>query len=191
VIEGRDAAGDNADGRNPSWRPVGSPKLVAADDLEAGGPPGSSGERLLPLSAKTPGALKQLAQRYLDWIDEHGDELAGTDAATDPLLSDMAWTASTGRGHFSQRAAVVFRDAESLRQQLRAVLEAGGEGVPEHRGGGVMPQDGDGLVEVLAAQYAEGRTVSFERLYSGEARRRISLPDYPFQRNRYWADENR
>jgi len=82
-------------------------------------------------------------------------------------------------------------DAESLRQQLRAVLEAGGEGVPEHRGGGVMPQDGDGLVEVLAAQYAEGRTVSFERLYSGEARRRISLPDYPFQRNRYWADENR
>jgi len=191
VIEGRDAAGDNADGRNPSWRPVGSPKLVAADDLEAGGPPGSSGERLLPLSAKTPGALKQLAQRYLDWIDEHGDELAGTDAATDPLLSDMAWTASTGRGHFSQRAAVVFRDAESLRQQLRAVLEAGGEGVPEHRGGGVMPQDGAGLVEVLAAQYAEGRTVSFERLYSGEARRRISLPDYPFQRNRYWADENR
>ena len=44
--------------------------------------------------------------------------------AGDALLADMAWTAGVSRSHFAHRAAVVFRDAESLRQRLRALAEA-------------------------------------------------------------------
>ncbi|MDE0578332.1 MAG: SDR family NAD(P)-dependent oxidoreductase, partial [bacterium] len=125
VVEGYGVAEAEADGNGQPWQPVGPLQLVAADGQEAEGPSDSSSKRLLPLSAKTPEALKELAQRYVSWLDEHADELAGADAATNPLLSDMAWTASTGRSHFSCRAGLVFSDAESLREQLRVLVDDG------------------------------------------------------------------
>ena len=70
--------------------------------------------RLLPLSAKTDGALRELAQRYLSWLDEWSTD--GT--ALETLLADMSWTAGIGRSHFDRRASVVFQDAESLRARL-------------------------------------------------------------------------
>ena len=79
--------------------------------------------RILPLSGRSDAALRELAGHYLSWLDERAGELASTDAA-DPLLSDMAWTAGTGRSHFDHRAGVVFRDLGSLREGLRALVEA-------------------------------------------------------------------
>jgi len=189
VVEGYGAAEDEADGKGLAWRPVGSPQQVTAGGPEAEGPSDSAGLRLLPLSAKTPEALKELAQRYLSWLDEHGNELADADAATDSLLSDMAWTASTGRSHFSCRAAVLFGDAASLREQLQALVVDHGEGPAQ--AGAADSEGDDGCIAAAAAEYAQGRTVPFEDLYRGEARRRISLPDYPFQRRRYWVDASR
>ncbi|MCY3576464.1 MAG: SDR family NAD(P)-dependent oxidoreductase [bacterium] len=186
VVEGYGAAGDEADRRGPAWRPVGPQQLVAPDGQEAEGPPDSSGQRLLPLSAKTPQALRDLAQRYLSWLDEHADELASASAATDPLLSDLAWTASTGRSHFSCRAAVVFSDAGSLREQLHALAD---DGDRQAQIGAETSESDDGTIATAAEEYANGRAVQFESLFPGEARCRISLPAYPFQRQRYWVDE--
>ena len=76
--------------------------------------------RLLPLSAKSDDALRALAGRYLAWLDAQADALAVEGAASDTLLSDMAWTAATGRCHFGHRAGVVFQDAATLRQSLTA-----------------------------------------------------------------------
>ena len=90
--------------------------------------------RLLPLSGKTEKALRELAARYLSWLDDRAEALASESAATDPLLSDMAWTAGVGRAHFSHRAGLAFRDAESLRERLRPLAE-GNEG-PEPREAG-------------------------------------------------------
>ena len=81
--------------------------------------------RLLPLSGKSDEALRELAARYLSWLDEGA---AGTSAQGDdfnPLLSDMSWTAGVGRSHFNHRAGVVFRDAQSLRERLSKLCEAG------------------------------------------------------------------
>ena len=44
--------------------------------------------------------------------------------ASDPVLSDMAWSAGIGRSHFGHRAGVAFRNADSLREGLRAIVEA-------------------------------------------------------------------
>ena len=77
--------------------------------------------RFLPLSGKSDGALRDLARRYLSWLDEH--ELSSEDAAA-PLLGDMAWTAGVGRNHFNHRAGVVFSDAVSLRGRLKKLAEA-------------------------------------------------------------------
>ncbi len=77
--------------------------------------------RFLPLSGKSDDALRELAGRYLSWLDKH--KISAEDAA-DPLLADMAWTAGIGRSHFDRRAGVVFHDAMSLRDGLRQLAEA-------------------------------------------------------------------
>ena len=83
--------------------------------------------RLLPLSGKSGEALRELAERYVTWLDERvaGNPVQGGDFA--PALADMAWTASVGRSHFTHRAGVVFRDPQSLREGLSA-LRAADEG---------------------------------------------------------------
>ena len=85
--------------------------------------------RVLPLSGKSPGALRELAGRYVSWLGEHAGELAARDGVAESLLSDMAWTAGTGRSHFDHRAGVVFRDEESLRDRLGELAAGDGGGV--------------------------------------------------------------
>jgi myxalamid-type polyketide synthase MxaB len=43
------------------------------------------------------------------------------------------------------------------------------------------------IFETLAGLYVQGVNVDWPRFYQREARRRIVLPTYPFQRQRYWA----
>ena len=88
-------------------------------------------ERMLPLSGKTGNALRELARRYLSWLDERSDELHSEDNSPAAQLSDMAWTAALGRDHFAHRAGIVFDDVESLRKRLETVGESGGAAEPQ------------------------------------------------------------
>jgi acyl transferase domain-containing protein/NADPH:quinone reductase-like Zn-dependent oxidoreductase/NAD(P)-dependent dehydrogenase (short-subunit alcohol dehydrogenase family) len=140
--------------------------------------------RLLPLSARSGPALCDLAARYLEWINEHA---ARFDAAGEPaasLLGDMAWTASVGRAHFSERAGVVFDDTESLRVGLQTVMD----GHEAHATRSPGPSDRSDAVTAAAADYEAGLDVAFLPLFEGETRRRISLPGYPFERRRHWVE---
>ena len=51
--------------------------------------------------------------------------------------------------------------------------------------------DDGGFTGAVAAAYEAGLAVSFEGMHAGEQRRRISLPDYPFERLRHWVDAPR
>ncbi len=157
---------------------------TAAGDEEA---PEARETRLLPLSGKSAEALRELAGRYLSWLDGRAEELAAAGAASDPLLSDMAFTASVGRGHFTHRAGLMFRDAESLREGLEAVAAGEAGSGPADDDGRVETGEGDGSVEAAAKAYEAGLKVDFAGLFEGERRRRISLPGYPFQRRRFWV----
>ena len=151
--------------------------------------------RFLPLSAKSGDAVRELADRYLSWLDERAGDLSSEGA----LLSDMAWTAAVGRSHFAHRAGVVFEDAASLREGLRALAEtcskpqtkvafAGEDGHRVDVGEGLHESEpGErSYVEAAARAYEAGLAIDFAGLFAGEERRRISLPGYPFQRRRYW-----
>ena len=53
---------------------------------------------------------------------------------------------------------------------------------------------GSGDVEfagAVSAAYEAGVRVRFEGLYAGERRRRVSVPSYPFQRERHWVKASR
>lgn len=75
-------------------------------------------QHILTLSAKTPKALQELAQRYAAQIETYPDV----------RLADYCFTAHTGRKHFKHRFAVVTESKEQLRLQLEAIARSGGGG---------------------------------------------------------------
>ena len=202
-----EAYGSRVDGvaDNPSGSPVPVPAPDAVGDAAAGEYKAIEREtRLLPLSGKSAGALRELASRYLTWLDERSAALTSdTEAAA--TLADMAWTAAVGRSHFPHRRAVLFRDLQSLRDGLSSIAEAdvNDDAPPPEPAsdvsagpvvtGSATAQAGDGTAdspvasaEAAAKAYEAGLAVGFEALFTGESRRRISIPTYPFQRRRHW-----
>ncbi len=131
VLEGWPAAtGDSTPAEDPSW-PSGqtlftppSLPLQYGEGREQAGTQQTRDARVLPLSGKSPGALRDLAGAYLSWLDS---AMVQTEVETDAerFLADMAWTAGTGRSHFPHRAGVVFRDSNELRAGLKDVLTSG------------------------------------------------------------------
>lgn len=67
---------------------------------------------LLPLSAKTESALKELAGRYENYLTVHANE----------SLTDLCYTASAGRTHFPHRLAMTAGSAEEMRGRLNAFV---------------------------------------------------------------------
>ncbi len=141
-----------------------------------------NGERhLLVLSARSGEALRELAGRYRDRL---ADASAGE-------LADVAYTSGVGRGHFEERAALVVRTAEEARELL-ARLAAGEPAPGLYRGRarvGVLPELGDPgqTAEERARLYTEGGMPAF----ADRPRRKVPLPTYPFQRQRYGEDKPR
>ena len=83
--------------------------------------------RLLPLSGRSDEALTDLADRHLAWLDACAEEPGSVGSESNPLLADMAWTASVGRSHFPHRSGLVYTDAASLREKLQSITETPGQ----------------------------------------------------------------
>ena len=119
LVEGYDSpSGDDVE-TGGTGSPTGAPQPIPVslpeqteDVSTSSEEPAERAVRLLPISGKSEGALRESAKRYLSWLD--GEE----GSASDATLSDMAWTASVGRSHFPYRAGLVFSDAEQLRREL-------------------------------------------------------------------------
>ncbi len=108
---------------------VSLPKSVSGmsvSDNEAG----KRDRRLLPLSGKSSDAVKDLAKRYISWLDRQPLTGISEDDAANGVLSDMSWTAGVGRSHFEHRSGVVFDGTESLREGLREIVETGSDRSP-------------------------------------------------------------
>jgi acyl transferase domain-containing protein len=77
----------------------------------------ASGSELLPLSARSPEALKDLARKYQEWLQKE----EGTDQ---PTLREIAFNAATRRSHHSHRLAVVAENRDQLAERLQAFLKS-------------------------------------------------------------------
>ena len=55
---------------------------------------------------------------------------------------------------------------------------------------GSSPDPETSFVDAAAQAYEAGLDICFEGLFAGESRRRVSLPGYPFQRERYWLQQS-
>ncbi|WP_284581824.1 SDR family NAD(P)-dependent oxidoreductase [Streptomyces sp. 2P-4] len=108
---------------------------------------------------------------------ELAGRLAGTGTGTDPAA--LAFTLWSGRDHLDERLAVVATTAAEFADALRT-----GKGC--HRGRrrrGAAPVHGGDLHE-LARAWVDGAEIS---LPAPGRPRRLSLPGYPFARDRHWV----
>ncbi len=69
-------------------------------------------KHLFTFSAKSDKALVELAQKYKDFLESHGET----------SITDICFTANTGRSHFDHRLAVATESTLQLRQQLNAFV---------------------------------------------------------------------
>ncbi|MDT5120224.1 MAG: hypothetical protein QOE30_5963 [Mycobacterium sp.] len=69
--------------------------------------------RVLPISARTPAALVQMADEYRNWLGAHPEA----------SLADVCFTAGVSRAHFEHRAALVVNSTESASELLGALAD--------------------------------------------------------------------
>ncbi|MDT5014795.1 MAG: hypothetical protein QOD39_955, partial [Mycobacterium sp.] len=69
--------------------------------------------RVLPLSARNPAALVDMAHRYRNWLTAHPDT----------PLSDVCLSAGAGRSHFEHRVALVANSTASASDLLAALID--------------------------------------------------------------------
>jgi polyketide synthase PksN len=141
------------------------------------------------LSAKTEQQLRQYAESFVQFVRRQSDANAGLP------LQDMAFTLQTGREAMQQRLAFIAGSAQELIEKLSRFLEGDYDGLCLGRAGhgnqseSLAGQEHQTLAELLA-NWVKGASVDWHRLYVGNVRppKRISLPTYPFARERYWLD---
>lgn len=126
------------------------------------------------------------------------------------LLRDIAFTLQVGREAFEERLAVIAGSVEELAHKLREASTGSSaiDGVLRgHATSGASPwssllegDEGDAYVQALlagasytklAALWTSGVDLDWSVLHRDRAARRVSLPTYPFARDRYWTPDGR
>jgi len=163
-----------------------------------GGTQAAAAPQLIPLSARTAPQLKALARCILTFA-ERQPELS---------LADLACTLQTSRETMDHRLAFVIANREQFLGTLRAWLD-GASDIPAFTGSDsddnseikllLSGRAGKAMLDVLLAErdleklalyWAKGARITWQSLHGGRAPRRIALPTYPFERNRYWLADN-
>ena len=151
--------------------------LVVEEYVPAASPVSeSAGPFLLPVSARTATALRVSVEQLRPFA-ETAD------------LADLAYTLQIGRDAMRERVAFVASNGADLLRQIDDFLK---DGQAVHRGTAPRVGKGEALdpagmaLADIAARWAAGATIGWAALHEGQARRRLALPTYPFERKRYW-----
>ncbi|MCP6681309.1 beta-ketoacyl synthase N-terminal-like domain-containing protein [Bacillus nakamurai] len=157
--------------------------------------------QLIVLSAKSEERLKAAAHQMADFVEKEDV----------PSFRDLAYTLQTGRDAMNFRLALVVRNQDELLQGLKdyaEVSEVNGvlrSSVPGFLGSqktglgdlGALLEGtlGDVVMETLLAEnnleklafcWVGGADIPWDRLHQGRHVQKISLPTYPFEKNKCW-----
>jgi polyketide synthase PksM len=152
---------------------------------------------IIVLSAKSEERLKEYAKRLFAAIHEK--------QFTESDLGDIAYTLQAGREAMEERLAIIVTTISELEDKLKGFVEGRDDIEDLYRGQvkrnkgtlGVFAADEElkeavgkwierKKYEKLADLWVKGLVVDWKRLYGDDSPRRISLPTYPFARERYW-----
>lgn len=138
--------------------------------------------QLVVLSAKSVDRLRAYVESMLAHVEQHHID-----------LSDFAYTLQVGRDALEERLAVIVGSIEKLRRKLRAWLkdETQIDGLYRgrvSRGKDVGAEPDSNNLNAWASAWTKGAAVDWRLLHAGGERKRLSLPGYPFARERYWIE---
>ncbi|HEY2576041.1 MAG TPA: beta-ketoacyl synthase N-terminal-like domain-containing protein [Streptosporangiaceae bacterium] len=162
--------------------------------------PAEAGPHLLLLSARQPERLAEQARNLAVFLTSEPGRATG--------LADVAWTLTVGRQPFEHRLAVVATTHEEAAARLAAFAEGHAPDqavtgvVDSHEeAGGESAEDVEylrtlaarGALARLGKLWVQGWTLDWEALadaggVAAARGRTVSLPAYPFARDRYWID---
>jgi acyl transferase domain-containing protein/enoyl-CoA hydratase/carnithine racemase/acyl carrier protein len=161
-------------------------------------PPAAFADAAILLSARTPEQLRQMAAGLLDFVRARLDTID---------LGAAACTLQLGREPMEERLGFVVSSVEQLVRKLEAFV-AGEYDIEDSWQGqakrnkealSLFSTDADlkhaidlwianGKLSRLVDLWVKGLDVDWSRLYGAARPRRISLPTYPFAKERYWID---
>ncbi len=190
------AGGSNAHVIIEEYLDDGSRFKVQSSGLETKGP------YIIVLSAKNAGRLKEGAKNLQTFLTSNSEPQTLN-------LHEVAYTLQVGREAMEERLGLVVDSKKELEEQLQAFME-GKEDVEDMYLGRVKRnQDGlvvyaadDDMAKMVEAWAAKGKynklldlwvkglNVDWNKLYGENKPQRISLPTYPFARERYWIEGN-
>ena len=138
---------------------------------------------LLLLSTRTPTALDDMTRNLAEWLKSHHEA----------SLGDVAFTLRTGRSSFACRRVVLARDHDDAVAALSGSLKRQGPdeevvSIAVQAGGEDQAEDARRLRDV-GLEWLAGTPVAWGD-EACEARFLLGLPTYPFERKRYWFDDD-
>lgn len=162
-------------------------------------------KQLVILSARDTQNLEKYVQRYIDFLSGAGSSV--------PLI-DIAYTSQVGREALQERLAVVASDCEDLLAKLMLVATSGlnarsqleakeiyystNQQVANNPLAKLITED---MIHTQLMQnwqasewkhisqlWVNGVSVPWQIIWQDNPAQRISLPGYPFAKNRYWID---
>jgi len=163
---------------------------------------------MVPLSAKTPEQLLEMVSNLLTHIKRPttGDTSSGTVVGLD--LNALSYTLQVGRESMKVRLGFIVISLSELEQKLEEFL-SGMKDIDECYQGQIKQND-DALAFIasddefnamvdkwmlrkkyskLLDLWSKGQEIDWQKLYGETKPRRISLPTYPFAKERYWVSE--
>ncbi|HKD15387.1 MAG TPA: beta-ketoacyl synthase N-terminal-like domain-containing protein [Candidatus Angelobacter sp.] len=166
---------------------------------------------IVPLSARAPEQLRQKARGLLEFIrpPQRGHSTQESTMATKPLdLASVAYTLQVGREAMEERLGFVVNSIDQLAEKLNAYIngEKNIEGARLGRvessseGMAIIGRDEDmqeaiekwiarNKLSKLLDLWIKGLNFDWNKLYGPVKPQRISLPAYPFARQRCWIPE--
>ncbi|HKO55117.1 MAG TPA: SDR family NAD(P)-dependent oxidoreductase, partial [Thermoanaerobaculia bacterium] len=158
--------------------------------------PAAAANVVILLSARTPEQLRQKAVELLAFVRARRDAID---------LVAIAYTLQLGREPMDERLGFAASSVDELLRKLEAFVA----GEPEELHQGQAKRNNDALslfstdadlreavdkwiahgkLSRLVELWVKGLEVDWSRLYGEDRPRRISLPTYPFAKERYWID---
>ncbi|GFE68911.1 type I polyketide synthase [Chroococcus sp. FPU101] len=139
---------------------------------------------LFTLSAKNEKALNELARKYQVYFNSHPNY----------SLTDMCYTVNTGRSHFSHRLCIIATSIKELQQKLNLFINGQitndvfyGQ-IPTQKTASYTLENQLDNLQTIAQLYLQGESINWSELYQDYPCRKVILPTYPFQRQRFWID---
>ncbi|MCY9109396.1 SDR family NAD(P)-dependent oxidoreductase [Bacillus atrophaeus] len=152
----------------------------------------------IPISAKTEKSLKQRVEDLLQWCQNK------TEQGENINLTDLSYTLCQRRGHFPLRTAWIVRDLNELQTKLQnfdLLEEAVKSKLSIHREQNRQKKLITEMKNITGTEYVEhleklkefykqGDVIEWKALFNGVHHKLISLPAYPFDRERYWHQDH-